>query len=60
MFIHIIRVPYFVCSLRLMFSCNLRILISGSVMGAEVLLYKAVSEYLVAVAEATAVTTLDV
>jgi hypothetical protein len=29
-------------------------------MGAEVLLYKAVSEYLVAVAEATAVTTLDV
>ena len=58
--IHLIRVPYFVYTLRLMFSCNLWMLISGSVMGADVLLYKAVSEYLVAVAEATAVTTLDV
>jgi len=38
MSIHVIRVDYFVCGLRLMFCCNLRILLSGSVMRAAVLL----------------------
>jgi len=61
------RVPYFVCSLRLMFSCNPRILFirqrnevrSVAQHVCVVLLYNAISEYHVAVAVATAVKALD-
>jgi len=68
MLIHLIRIPYFVCSLRLKFSCNLRILFirqrnegrSVSQHVWVVLLYNIVSEYHVAVAVATAVKALDV
>jgi hypothetical protein len=65
---HVIRVHYFVCGLRLMFSWNLlRILLirqrSESRSVAQhvcvVLLYSGISEYHVAVAVATAVTALD-
>ena len=67
MLMHLIRVPYFVYSLRLMFSCNLRILFirqrnEGRSIAQHVwvvLLYNAVSEYHVAVHVATAFTPLD-
>ena len=65
--IHLIRIPYFVYSLRLMCSCNLWILFvrqhnegrSVAQHACVVLFYNAVSEYHVAVAVATAVTELD-
>jgi len=68
MLIHLIRVPYFVYSLRLMFSCNFRILFirqrtegrSVAQLVRVVLLYNAISEYHVAVAVTTAVKALDV
>ena len=67
MLIRLIRIPCFVCSLRLKFSCNLRILFIGQRNEGRrvaqhvgvVLLYDIVSEYHVAVAVATAVTALD-
>ena len=66
--IHMIRVPYFGYSLRLMFSCNLWILFikqhnegrSVAEHVCVVLLYNAIPEYHVAVAVATAVRALDV
>jgi len=63
MLLHLIRVPYFVCILRFMFSCNLRQRNEGRSVAQHVsivLFYKAVSEYLVDVAVATAVKALDV
>jgi len=68
MSVHVIRVHNFVCGLRLMFSCNLRILFitqrnegrSVAHHVGVVLLYSGISEYRVAVAVATAVTALDV
>ena len=68
MLIHMIRVPYFVYSLRLIFSCNLRILFirqrnEGRSVAQHVcvgLLYNAISKYHVAVAVATAVKAFDV
>ena len=67
MLIPLKRVPYFVYSLRLRCSCNLRILFirqcnkvrSVAQHAWVVMLYNAISEYRVAVAVATAVTTLD-
>jgi len=66
MLVHLIKVPYFVYSLRL-FSCDLRILFRQRNEDRSVahhvwvvLHYNAVSEYHVAVAVATAVTALDV
>jgi hypothetical protein len=66
MLIHLMRVPYFVCSLR--FSCNLRVLFirkrnEGRSVANHVwvvLLYYAASKYHVASAVATAVKALDV
>jgi hypothetical protein len=64
---HVIRVDYFVCGYRLMFSCNLRILFirqlsEGRSVAQHVCIvpiYIGISEYHVAVAVAT-VTALDV
>jgi len=68
MSMHVIRVHNFVCGLRLMFSCNLRILFitqrnedrSVAHHVCVVLLYSGISEYHVTVAVATVVTALDV
>jgi hypothetical protein len=67
MSMHVIRVHYFVCGLRLMFSCNLRMICirqrnEGRSVAQHVfvVLCSGISEYLVAVAVATAVTALDV
>jgi membrane protein DedA with SNARE-associated domain len=67
MSMHVIRVHYFVCVLRLIFLVIFEYCSSGSLMRAEVLLimsvvllYRGMSEYHVAVAVATAGTTLDV
>jgi len=68
MSMHVIRVHYFVCGLRLMLSCNFRILfIRGRNEGRSIaqhvfvlLLFSGISEYHVALALATAVTALDV
>jgi hypothetical protein len=68
MSMHVIRVHNFVCGLRLMFSCNLRILFitqrnedrSVAHHIGVVLLCSGISECRVAVAVATAVTALDV
>ena len=67
MSIHVLRVHYFVCGLRLMCSCNLRILFimqrnEGSSVAQHVcvvLLCSGISEYHVAVAVAIVVTALD-
>jgi hypothetical protein len=68
MSMHVVRVHYFVCGYRLMFSCNLRILLIRQLSEDRsvvqhvciVPLYIGISEYHVALAVATAVTTLDV
>ena len=66
MSMHVIRVHYFVCGLRLMFSCNLRIICirqrneSRSVAQHVYAAPSGISEYHVAVAVATAVTASDV
>jgi hypothetical protein len=63
MLLYLIRVPYFVYILRLMFSCNLRQRNEGISVAQHVsivLLYKAVSEYLVDIAVATTVKALVV
>jgi hypothetical protein len=67
MSIHVIGVHYFVCGLRLMCSCNLRLLFfrqrnEGSSIAQHVcvvLFYSGISEYHVTVAVATGVTALD-
>jgi len=68
MSIDLLRLHYFVCSSRLMFSCNLRIWFirqrhegrSVRQHGCVVLIYNGVSEYSVAVAVAPAVKALNV
>jgi len=68
MLVHLIKVPYFLYNLRLMYSCNLRILFiaqrnegrSVAQHVCVVLLYNAVSEYHVATAVAAAVKALNV
>jgi hypothetical protein len=65
---NVISVHYFVYGLRLIFSCNLRIMLIRQLNEGRsvahnvfvVLLYSGISEYHVAVAVATAVTALDV
>ena len=67
MSMHVIRVHCFVCGLRLIFSCNLRILFIRQLNEGRsvaqhvcvVLLYSGISEYHVAVAVTAAVTALD-
>ena len=68
MSMHVVRVHYFVCGLRLMWSCNLGIHFirqrnEGRSIAQHVcvvLLCSGISEYHAALASATAVTALDV